>query len=136
MAIGLFIGIRSSKQTKTTKSQTTTATQDPVQRRVSAAGNKVAVVTGGSRGIGAATCKKLATAGYAVAVVYQHNSSAADAVVSEIVGLGGTAQSFQCNVGSEAEVTALFASVKSKLGAYFWKSNSKVSCWCHSSPLL
>ena len=53
--------------------------------------NKVVIVTGGSRGIGAATSKLLAKQGYAVCVNFIHNESRADELVKEIRELGGTA---------------------------------------------
>lgn len=77
---------------------------------------KVAVVTGGSRGIGAAISRKLGEAGYTVAVVYQSNSKAADSVVASIVANGGQAAAFQCNVAVEADIMRLFAEVKDRLG--------------------
>ena len=77
---------------------------------------KVAVVTGGSRGIGAAISRKLAEAGYTVAVVYQSNSKAADSVVASIVANGGQAAAFKCNVAVEADIIRLFAEVKDRLG--------------------
>ena len=82
------------------------------------AGPQVAVVTGGSRGIGAAISRQLGRAGYKVAVVYQHSSDKADAVVQEIVAAGGAAAAFQCDVGKEHEIVALFAAVKETLGKY------------------
>ena len=77
---------------------------------------KVAVVTGGSRGIGAAISKKLGAAGYTVAVVYQNNSKAADSVVANIVANGGQAAAFKCNVAVETDIIRLFANVKDRLG--------------------
>jgi NAD(P)-dependent dehydrogenase (short-subunit alcohol dehydrogenase family) len=73
---------------------------------VTAAG--VLVVTGGSRGIGAATSRRAARAGYAVVVNYAANHAAADALVAEIVAAGGTATAAQAQVEREADVLALF----------------------------
>jgi NAD(P)-dependent dehydrogenase (short-subunit alcohol dehydrogenase family) len=76
----------------------------------------VALITGGSRGIGAATCIAAAQAGYAVAVNYHSNSLAADSVVRAIRAHGGTAISVQADVAQEDQVLAMFAKVDAKLG--------------------
>jgi NAD(P)-dependent dehydrogenase (short-subunit alcohol dehydrogenase family) len=78
--------------------------------------NQVLLVTGGSRGIGAATALLAARRGWAVAVNYASNSLAADEVVRTIRAGGGTAISVQADVGSEAEVRAMFEKVDAKLG--------------------
>eukprot|EP00668_Euglena_longa_P029380 GGOE01036728.1.p1 GENE.GGOE01036728.1~~GGOE01036728.1.p1 ORF type:complete len:259 (-),score=63.81 GGOE01036728.1:241-993(-) len=70
-----------------------------------------ALVTGGSRGIGAACCKRLAKDGFAIAVNYNSNAEAAEEVVAYIVSSGGMAQAFQGNVSSETGVEALFNSI-------------------------
>ena len=62
----------------------------------------VLLVTGGSRGIGAATARLAARAGWAVAVNYTQNSQAADEVVRAIRAEGGQAISVQADVGDEA----------------------------------
>lgn len=77
----------------------------------------VAIVTGGGRGIGAAIAKGLAADGYAVAVNYASNESAAAKTVSEIVGNGGTAIAVQADVAKEADVIRLFETVDRRLGA-------------------
>ena len=69
----------------------------------------VLLVTGGSRGIGAATAILGAKAGYAVVVNYAANKDAADKVVAEIEAVGGTAVAVKGNVGVEADVLAIFA---------------------------
>ena len=74
------------------------------------------LVTGGSRGIGAATALLAARRGYAVAVNYTANSLAADEVVRAIRAGGGTAITVQADVGDEAQVLAMFAKVDAKLG--------------------
>ena len=76
----------------------------------------VLLVTGGSRGIGAATARLAAQAGWAVAVNYTQNSQAADEVVRAIRADGGQAISVQANVGDEAQIMAMFAQVDAKLG--------------------
>jgi NAD(P)-dependent dehydrogenase (short-subunit alcohol dehydrogenase family) len=74
------------------------------------------LVTGGSRGIGAATCKLAARHGWAVAVNYTANSLAADAVVSDIRGQGGRAISVKADVADEAQVLRMFEHIDAKLG--------------------
>jgi NAD(P)-dependent dehydrogenase (short-subunit alcohol dehydrogenase family) len=77
---------------------------------------KVLLVTGGSRGIGAATCILAAQKGWAVAVNYTANSKAADEVVAEIKKTGGEAMSVQADVANEEQVLAMFEKVRSTLG--------------------
>jgi NAD(P)-dependent dehydrogenase (short-subunit alcohol dehydrogenase family) len=76
----------------------------------------IILITGGSRGIGAATALAAAEAGYAVAINYTHNSLAADDVVRRIRQQGGTAITVQADVAEEAQVLAMFAKVDAKLG--------------------
>src|SRR5580765_2116467 len=78
--------------------------------------NKMLIVTGGSRGIGAATAKLAAERGYAVCVNYRKNQAAAERVVSEIQAAGGKALAVGADVASEAEVVGLFATVEAQLG--------------------
>ena len=78
--------------------------------------DKVLLVTGGGRGIGAATARLAARGGWAVAVNYAANSLAADEVVRAIRASGGTAISVQADVADEAQVLKMFAHVDSKLG--------------------
>jgi NAD(P)-dependent dehydrogenase (short-subunit alcohol dehydrogenase family) len=79
-------------------------------------GQKIVLVTGGSRGIGAATALLAARKGYAVAVNYTANSLAADEVVREIRAEGGTAITVQADVADESQVMAMFDKVDAKLG--------------------
>jgi NAD(P)-dependent dehydrogenase (short-subunit alcohol dehydrogenase family) len=74
------------------------------------------LITGGGRGIGAATALLAAKRGYAVAVNYASNSLAADEVVRAIRAGGGTAIAVQADVGDEAQVLAMFQKVDAKLG--------------------
>lgn len=76
----------------------------------------VLVVTGGSRGIGAATARLAADRGFAVALTYKTNQTAADAIVTEIEAGGGVAVALPCDVGVEADVSRLFAEVDRRLG--------------------
>jgi NAD(P)-dependent dehydrogenase (short-subunit alcohol dehydrogenase family) len=70
---------------------------------------KVAIVTGGSRGIGRATALKLGAAGYTVVVNYTANAAAADEVVKAIAAKGGKAVAVKGDVSKEADILALFA---------------------------
>jgi NAD(P)-dependent dehydrogenase (short-subunit alcohol dehydrogenase family) len=76
----------------------------------------VMLVTGGSRGIGAATCRLAAAAGYDVAVNYASNRDAADEVVSACRDAGAAAVAVQALVESEADVIAMFEKVVGELG--------------------
>lgn len=77
---------------------------------------KVLLVTGGSRGIGAATSLLAAQRGWAVAVNYTANSQAADDVVTQIQKAGGEAMSVQADVANEEQVLVMFEKVRSTLG--------------------
>lgn len=76
----------------------------------------MAIVTGASRGIGAATALGLAREGYAVAVNYQSNKQRADKIVSEIVSAGGKAVAIQADIGNAADVIRLFDEAERALG--------------------
>ncbi|NET54256.1 MAG: 3-oxoacyl-[acyl-carrier-protein] reductase [Merismopedia sp. SIO2A8] len=78
--------------------------------------DKVAVVTGASRGIGRATALALAAEGATVVVNYSRSSQAANDVVSQIESLGGTAIALQADVSQSEQVDAFFKSVVEKLG--------------------
>jgi 3-oxoacyl-[acyl-carrier protein] reductase len=77
---------------------------------------KVAIVTGASKGIGAAIAKTFAKAGAAVAVNYASNKADADRVADEIVKAGGKAVAIQADVAKRADVKRLFAETAEKLG--------------------
>jgi len=79
--------------------------------------NKVAVVTGASKGIGTGIAKQLAAAGASVVVNYSSAKSGADQVVAEITAAGGKAIAVQGNVTSEKDITRLFAETKKAFGA-------------------
>jgi NAD(P)-dependent dehydrogenase (short-subunit alcohol dehydrogenase family) len=74
------------------------------------------IVTGGSRGIGAAICSRLAAGGYAVAVNYAANAKAAEATVAEIKKAGGRAQGFQADVADSPQLHRLFGQATQALG--------------------
>ncbi len=68
--------------------------------------DQIAVVTGGSRGIGAAVVKAFAAEGAKVAIVYRGNQPAADALVAEVTAAGGVAKAYQADVADRASVKA------------------------------
>ena len=76
----------------------------------------IVLITGGSRGIGAATALLAAQHGFSVAVNYTANSLAADEVVRQIRAGGGAAITVQADVGVETDILAMFAKVDAKLG--------------------
>ena len=78
--------------------------------------SKVALVTGGSRGIGRAISLALAARGYTVAVNYRSRSGPADEVVESIGASGGSAAAFQADVSRAGEVTRLFSEVEESFG--------------------
>ncbi len=79
--------------------------------------SRVALVTGGSRGIGRAVAQLLATQGHRVAVNYTANEVAADAAVKAIAAAGGSAIAVQADVGDPDSVTAMFAMIGERLGS-------------------
>ena len=78
---------------------------------------KTAIVTGASKGIGAAIAKALAAAGAAVAVNYASDKEGAERVVAEITGKGGKALAIRADMSKAAEVKQLFETTKKALGA-------------------
>ncbi len=78
--------------------------------------DKVAIITGASRGIGAEIAKTIAQAGASVVINYTNNRSAADLVVSEIKSLGGNAIPVRADVSDSVEVKALFDAVITHFG--------------------
>jgi NAD(P)-dependent dehydrogenase (short-subunit alcohol dehydrogenase family) len=78
--------------------------------------NPTLLITGGSRGIGAATALLAAQRGYAVAVNYTANEGAADEVVRQIRAGGGQAIAVQADVAKEAQVMAMFKKIDATLG--------------------
>lgn len=77
---------------------------------------KVAVVTGGSRGIGKAVCLRLASLGATVIINYVSRSDAADAVAKEVVDAGGQAGVYQFNVADSQAVTEAFKNILADYG--------------------
>lgn len=82
----------------------------------SASSSRVAIVTGGSRGIGRAVAERLASDGFAVAVVYAGNRAAADVVVASIEAFGGSALAFQADIADEVAVGEVFDAVIDRFG--------------------
>ncbi len=77
---------------------------------------KVMIVTGGGRGIGAATCKLAASAGYAVAVNYLSDKKPAETLVAEIKTAGGKAKAIQTDVSKLEDITRLFDEAEDAFG--------------------
>ena len=78
---------------------------------------KVAVVTGASKGIGAAIAKQLASEGASVVVNYASSQQAADQVVAEITRNGGNAVAVKADVSKKADIERLFTATKNAYGA-------------------
>src|SRR6266851_6582327 len=77
---------------------------------------KVAVVTGASKGIGAAIAKHLADEGASVTVNYASSKEGAERVVAEITAKGGKAAAVQANIANQADIQRLFAQTKAMYG--------------------
>ena len=83
---------------------------------MSSPSQRVAIVTGGSRGIGQAVAERLASDGHAVAIAYASNSDEANATVHRITSGGGRAIAVQADVADEHEVDALFQRTEQEFG--------------------
>lgn len=79
--------------------------------------SKVLLVTGGSRGIGAATCHRAAKDGYDVAINYRKDKNAAEDLAHEISSHGGKVMTVSANVGNEADVVTMFEKVSDELAS-------------------
>lgn len=77
---------------------------------------RVALVTGGSRGIGRAIAERLAASGHVVAVNYSSNAAAANEVIAGITALGGTARAYGADVSDLDQVEAMFDEIAGDLG--------------------
>ena len=77
---------------------------------------KVVLITGGSRGLGAATAIGAARRGWDVAINYRSNAARADAVVDAIENAGGKAIAYQADVADEAQIAAMFAAIDKDFG--------------------
>jgi len=89
---------------------------------------KIMLITGASRGIGAATALLAARNGYAVAVNYKKNKAAADDVVNRIVSQGGKAIAIQADVSRQDEIVRLFSEVDRHFG--------KLHCLINNAGIL
>ena len=78
--------------------------------------SRVAIVTGGSRGIGQATVRRLAACGYAVVVNYLHDQRAAETAVEAILACNGNAVTIRADVADDLDVTRLFAETITAFG--------------------
>ncbi|MCA9411698.1 MAG: SDR family oxidoreductase [Candidatus Omnitrophica bacterium] len=86
--------------------------------------NKSIIVTGGSRGIGAATARLAAARGYSVCVNYLKNGESARSVVEDIESRGGRAMAVAANVAEEKEVERLFSTAESRMGPLYGLVNN------------
>src|SRR6478735_3509731 len=89
--------------------------------------NKVAVVTGASKGIGASIAKHFAAEGAKVVVNYASSKEGADKVVKEITDNGGIAIAVQADVSKEADVNRLFEETQKAFGSLDVLVNNAVS---------
>jgi NAD(P)-dependent dehydrogenase (short-subunit alcohol dehydrogenase family) len=78
--------------------------------------NKIILITGGSRGIGAATARLAAARGYRVCINYHNNQAAAQSVVDDIMQSGGQAIAVAADIAQESEVVALFETIDQQWG--------------------
>ena len=79
--------------------------------------NRVAIVTGGSRGVGRETIDRLASVGYAVVVNYVHDQRTAESTVEAVLAARGTAVAIRADVADELDVERLFAQTIETFGA-------------------
>lgn len=93
-----------------------TLTQQQVAPATKKLAGKVALVTGGSRGIGAAIALRLAEDGATVAVNYVNSKESADQIVDQITQLGSKAAAFQANVSNEEDSKRLIQEIKKSFG--------------------
>ena len=85
---------------------------------------RILLITGGGRGIGAATARLAAESGYFVCINYRRNSEAATALLSDIRDCGGDGHAIQADVGDESAVTRMFESIDALPGTLVGLVNS------------
>ncbi|GAB2890733.1 SDR family oxidoreductase [Microbulbifer echini] len=78
--------------------------------------NNIALVTGGSRGIGVATARLLAQQGYHIAISYRERKDSAESLLNELKALGHKAIAVRADISSETDITHLFNEVDRQLG--------------------
>lgn len=78
--------------------------------------NRVVVITGGSRGIGAAIARHAAAAGFPSAILYRSDRDSAEAVCAQAMALGQPSLCIQADVADEAAIVAAFARVEAEMG--------------------
>jgi NAD(P)-dependent dehydrogenase (short-subunit alcohol dehydrogenase family) len=93
---------------------------------------KVILITGGSRGIGAATARLAGERGYDVAVNYTRDAAAAEAVVGDVRKSGGRAVAIKADVSDPSQIKALFTSVDRELGRLDAFFNNAGVLWPHA----
>lgn len=99
-------------------------------------GNRVALVTGGSRGIGAAIVKRLAKDGYDIAINYEKREDRAKDVLSEVISLGRRGIIVQADVADRQQVEMMFETIRSKLGEVeLLVSNAGIAGQCQIQDL-
>ncbi|GFN00817.1 hypothetical protein Sfulv_56270 [Streptomyces fulvorobeus] len=96
-----------------------------MSERTVPASRRVAVVTGGSRGIGRESAERLATDGFSVVVNYAGNRTEAEAAVAAIVAAGGEAFAHQADVADEVAIAALFDAAEERFGEWMWSSTPR-----------
>jgi 3-oxoacyl-[acyl-carrier protein] reductase len=84
---------------------------------ITSARDTVAIVTGGSRGVGREVVRELASRGYAIVVVYLDDQSRAEAVVEEIIATHGAAVAVRADLADDLDVARLFAETIAAFGA-------------------
>jgi NAD(P)-dependent dehydrogenase (short-subunit alcohol dehydrogenase family) len=94
----------------------------PKEFTMSSTPNKIAIITGGSRGLGRASAIALAKTGVGIVLTYQHQRDAAQAVVEQIQAGGGNAIALQLDVGQIASITSFSRALATALPATFQRS--------------
>lgn len=98
--------------------------------------NKIALITGGSRGIGAAIVRKLAAEGAAIMITYQNNAELASKLVNEVNSGGGRAMAIQADSGSSQQVTAAVEAAARQFGGLdILVNNAGIGLYDHISQL-